>query len=252
MSTSGPGSLITSLGIIYVGFFGPTQVAGKTTTAFALLESVIDRIPEIRPTVLCMKHSDRTVTGWTNRLGFRETPQWPPERRLGDIVRPKPGGHTLWPPQTLSDVEADNERLSREFRKAIVHNRKNTPSITFADELYGLIAELNLRQLLTAVITRDSGAGHGLWFATQKPSGTQGVSMPGFIFNCSEHLFLANDGEERNRKRYAEIACGINPAAIEREVLKLEQYSWLYIRRSGPDGKPEWAIVHAYDPSLAF
>jgi len=231
----------------HVAFFGATQIAGKTTSAFALLDGVAS--PELPATVLCMKHADRTVATFSNRLGFRETPTWPPKPLLKEMSPwgEKPRGYTLWPKQTLSDVEADNKHLAEEFRKARVWNRLHTPSITFADEIYGLMAELELRKLLTAIITRDSGARHGLWYATQKPSGTQGVSMPGFLFNSAEHMFLARDGDERNRARYGEIACGISPASIEREVLRLEPFSWLYLRRTGP----HWAVIDAYDPGLA-
>jgi hypothetical protein len=231
----------------HVAFFGPTQIAGKTTTGFALLDGVASA--ELPATVLCMKHRDRTVAKFTRRLGFRETPQWPPKPLLKEMGPwgHKPRGYTLWPRQSLTDVEADNARLAAEFRRALVHNRLHTPSVTFADEIYGLMAELELRKLLTAVITRDSGAGHGLWYATQKPSGTQGISMPGFLFNSAEHMFLARDGDERNRARYGEIACGISPSSIEREVLKLEPFSWLYLQRTGP----HWAVIDAYDPRLA-
>lgn len=229
----------------HVAAFGPTQVAGKSTLTFALLQTVIRQYPEIRPVVLNMKHKDRVVAGWTRRLDFQETPRWPAQRKISQW---NPAGYTLWPRQTLSDVEADNERLEREFRRAITHNRKHTPSITVANELYGLLAELNMRTLLTAVVTRDSVAGHGLWYESQKPSGTQGISIPGFFFNSAEHMFLSKDGEQRNRVRYGDIACGIDPREIERETLRLDPFSWLYIRRSGP----EWAVVDAYSPDLAI
>lgn len=245
----------------HVAIFGPTQIAGKSTLSFALQEAVIERDPEIHPVTLCMKHKDRVVSYWTRRLGYRETPSWPPEPKFSEMppFGHKPPGHTLWPHQSLTDPDADNELLQRQFAKAIVFNRKNTPSITNANELYGLLAELSrakdragrrmiaMRPLLTAIITRDSIAGHALWYESQKPSGTQGISIPGFFFNSAEHMFLSRDGEERNRARYGEIACGIDPREIERETLKLDPYSWLYIRRSGP----QWAIIDAFDPSLA-
>lgn len=227
----------------HVAAFGPTGAAGKTTLMCALLETVAS--PELPATVLCMKHSDRVVAGWTKRLGFEETPTWPPRRRLTNW---NPRGHTLWPRQTLTDVERDNGHLEKQFKGAVTWNRAHRPSITFADEIYGLIAELNMRTLLTAVVTRDSIAGHGLWYASQKPSGTQGVSIPGFFFNSAEHMFLSRDGEKRNRVRYGEISCGIDPGDIERETLKLDPFSWLYIRRTGP----QWCVVDAYDPALAM
>lgn len=231
----------------HVAFFGPTQIAGKTTTGFSLLDSVVT--PESPATVLCMKHKDRTVAVFTQRLGFRETPVWPAKPLLKEMGPwgEKPRGYTLWPRQSLTNVEADNAHLAAQFQAALIHNRLHTPSISFADEIYGLMAELELRKLLTAIVTRDSGAGHGLWYATQKPSGTQSVSIPGFFFNSAEHMLLANDGDERNRARYSEIACGISPSSIEREVLRLEPFSWLYLRRTGP----HWAVIDAYDPKLA-
>jgi hypothetical protein len=233
----------------HVAFFGPTQQVGKTTTAYQLLHSVISTYPQIRPVTLCMKHQDRVIAHWSQALGFREIPTWPPVPKLNEIAPfgQKPPGYTLWPPQTLVNVEADNESLEREFKAAIAYNRGHTPSITHANELYGLLAELNLRTLLTAVVTRDSVAGHGLWYESQKPSGTQGISIPGFFFNSAEHMFLGKDGVAQNRQRYAEIACGIDPRDIERETLGLDPFSWLYIRRTGP----QWCIVDAYDPSLA-
>lgn len=231
----------------HVAFFGPTQIAGKTTLDFALQEAVVNS--ELPAVVLCMKHQDRVIAHWTRRLGYREIRSWPPVRKVSEMAPfgDKPRGYTLWPKQSLTHVDADNALLEREFTKAITHNRGHTPSITIANELYGLLAELNMRTLLTAVVTRDSVAGHGLWYETQKPSGTQGISIPGFFFNSAEHMFLAKDGEERNRRRYAEIACGIDANEIERQTMALDPYSWLYIRRSGP----HWCVVDAYDPALA-
>lgn len=227
----------------HVAFFGPTQIAGKTTLAFALLETVAS--PDLRATVLCMKHTDKVVSAWTRRLDFVETPTWPPRVKLGNR---HPAGHTLWPRQSIVNVEADNALLEREFGKAIRYNRTHLPSITFADEIYGLLAELHMKTLLTAVITRDSGAGHGLWYATQKPSGTQGVPIPGFFFNSATWMFLSNDGDERNRARFGEISCGIDPSLIEAQVLKLAPFSWVCIKRGSP---PYWCVVDAYDPALA-
>jgi hypothetical protein len=244
----------------HVAFFGPTQQAGKTTTAYQLLD--VAATPERPGITLCMKHRDRTIAHWSRELGFREVPTWPPGRKLSEypaLGGATPRGYTLWPRQTLTDVAGDNRRLQREFGRAIIWNRGHCPAITHANELYGLLAELGadvkgpgggavpgLRPLLTAVVTRDSVAGHGLWYESQKPSGTQGISIPGFFFNSAEHMFLSKDGEERNRRRYGEIGCGINESEIERQTLGLDPFSWLYIRRTGP----EWCVVDAYDERL--
>jgi hypothetical protein len=86
----------------HAAFFGPTQLAGKTTLGFALLDSVAS--PEMPATVLCMKHRDRTVATWTKRLEFRETPSWPPKPLVKEMFGNRPRGYTLWPPQTLTNV----------------------------------------------------------------------------------------------------------------------------------------------------
>lgn len=227
-----------------VATFGPTQVAGKSTINFALLESVTRRYPEIRPKVLVMKHTDRVVDAWTKRLGFRETPSWPAQRKL---FGSKPAGHTIWPRQSLTDPEADKELRAREFRKAIIDNRLHRPSITFADELYGLIALLGLGDVLTEVVTQDAISGHGLWFASQKPSGTQGKSIPGFFLDSAQHNLFSKGGDSRNRQRIAEISIGIDPESIEYQTLRLAPFSWLYVHRS----PTYWCIVDAYDRSFA-
>lgn len=241
----------------HIAAFGPTNIAGKSTLMYAVMGHIVRTHPEVTPISLVMKHKDRVEAGWTNRLGFQETPSWPPVRRLSNW---KPPGYTVWPRQSLTDPEADNELLQREFGKAIVYQRKHTPSLTRVGELYGMIAELSrakdregrrmipMRTTLTSVVTRDAIAGHSLVYESQKPSGTQGVSIPGFFFNSAEHMFLSRDGEERNRIRYGEIASGIDAKAIERETLRLQPYSWLYIRRTGP----AWCVIDAYDPALAI
>lgn len=241
----------------HIAAFGPTNIAGKSTLMYAVLGHIARTQEEIRLASLVMKHRDRVEAGWTERLGFQETPSWPPVRKLSNW---KPAGYTVWPHQSLDDPEADNELLQKTFARVITDQRKHPPSLTRIGELYGALAELSqakdrqgkrmitMRTLLTSVVTRDAIAGHGLAYETQKPSGTQGISIPGFFFNCAEHMFLSRDGEERNRLRYAQIACGIDPAAIERETLRLEPFSWLYIRRSGP----AWCVIDAYDPALAI
>ncbi len=69
--------------------------------------------------------------------------------------------------------------------------------------------------------------------ACQKPGGTQGHSLPGFIFNCPTHIFLANDNDARNRERYSELAGGHNPKEIESTVLGLGKYEFLYLNANG-------------------
>lgn len=115
----------------------------------------------------------------------------------------------------------------------MLHGYQRGNHILMLDEIYGIVAELGLTEELLAILTRGGGMGCGAWMATQKPSGTQQASLPGFIFNCPTHMFLAADNDDRNRRRYAELAGGVDPKLIEREVIGLARYEFLYLNASG-------------------
>lgn len=211
----------------HVAAFGPTQRAGKTHLLFQLLAHT--RSPDKGVTAFCMKPADPTVAAWSDRLGFKEVPEWPPFRLP---FTSKPPGYLLWPRHTM-DPAVDNPRIRAEFRKGILGGYKQGKSILFLDEIYGIVAELGLTEELLAVITRGGGMGCGAWIATQKPSGTQRAPLPGFVFNCPTHFFLAPDNDERNRRRYGELAGGIDPKLIEQQVTGLGRFEFLYLNANG-------------------
>jgi hypothetical protein len=175
-----------------------------------------------------MKPRDKTVARWSKSLGFKEVPDWPP------VVPPwqKPAGFTLWPRHTM-DPETDNAHIRKVFRKGMLDGYKRGKSILFLDEIFGICGELDLTEDLLAILTRGGGMGCGAWMATQKPSGTQQTSLPGFVFNCPTHMFLAPDNDKRNRRRYGELAGGVDPDIIEAETLRLNRFEFLYLNASG-------------------
>jgi hypothetical protein len=193
----------------------PTQ-GGKTHLVGQLLEDLRGEIPA---TMLVMKPRDATPAMWTRRLEYQEVATWPPGPRWP--WQRKPDGYTLWPRQTLTDIKADNAHLTEQFRKALYHAYGNGDQIVFADEVYGLVAELGLAPELTMLWTRGSGMGAGLWAATQKPSGTQhGGSIPTFMYSASTHLFLGKDTNKTNTDRFGEIS-GIDPREVSELVRHL-------------------------------
>lgn len=226
----------------HVFFMGRTRYAGKTTTAFALLDAVTS--PELPGTVFCMKSKDRVVSALTRRLGYIETPTWPPRRQLTNW---HPRGHTLWPPQGLKDPDADDDRLEREFNAALLWHQKHSPGIVFADELQGLNGLKKVRSRLRAVVTRGGGAGLGLWYANQKASGTREIPIDGYFKNSATWTFMAKDPDDSNLQAYSDISAGIPAKYIQEQVLKLDRNSWLAINRDGP----YWCVVDAYDPRWA-
>jgi hypothetical protein len=199
----------------HVTLIQPTQ-GGKTRMAGDLLADLAGEIPA---TILVMKPRDKTPAAITRALGYKEIASWPPPPRWP--FQAAPPGYTLWPKQSLTDIEADNAHLKSEFSKALYHVYGTGDQIIFADEVYGLVAELGLARELTMLWTRGGGMGAGLWAATQKPSGTQhGGSIPTFMYSASTHLFLGKDTDERNRNRFGEIG-GVDPREISELVRTL-------------------------------
>jgi hypothetical protein len=211
----------------HVAAFGPTQRAGKTHLLFQLAQATVR--PNLPAVAFCMKPVDRTVARWSKTLGFKEVPDWPPVQAPWQ----KPPGYTLWPRHTM-DPAVDNPHLREVFRRGMLDGYKRGNRILFLDEIFGIIGELGLTEELLAILTRGGGGGCGGWLATQKPSGTQQVSMPGFVFNCPTHFFLAPDNDSRNRRRYAELGGGADPELIEYLTrYGLKKYEFLYLNADG-------------------
>ncbi len=208
----------------HVTFIEPTQ-GGKTYNACRLLRCSRGVIPA---TMLVMKPRDPTPAEWTRRLEYKEIALWPPHTQWP--WQDQPPGYTLWPRQGMKDINADNLHIGTQFQRALLHAYRKGDQIIFADEVYAFIAELqvqdgktrrNLAPELTALWTRGSGMGAGLWAATQKPSGTQhGGAIPTFMYSASTHLFLGRDPDKRNTDRFGEIG-GVDPRIVSDVVRNL-------------------------------
>lgn len=214
---------------------------GKTYMNFQLLEKT--PIPAV---TLVMKPKDAEPAMWTRRLGYKEVGHWPPPKPWP--WQDKPRGYTLWPKQTLTDLDRDDEILRTEFSKALLHVYKHGDQIAFADEVGGL-CELKLQKHLKALWMRGRSMGAGLWAATQKPSGDQGgPPVPTYLYSAATHLFLGYDQTKMNRQRFGEIG-GVDPRMVEDAVMSLRLHpitsksgvtnyvsEQLYIRKGGPNG----------------
>jgi hypothetical protein len=205
----------------HVTIIGPTG-CGKTWLGYELLDrSVSERLPAV---MMVMKPRDATAKAFTKRLRFRTVRAWPP---LPSIWQPgKPRGYTLWPKHSY-DPERDDYNLWKTFRAGILDSYKKGKRILFADEAYGLCAELRLEKELITVWSRGRSMGTGLWAATQRPT-----HVPLWAYSQAEHLFLFRDPDKRARERYAEIG-GVDPAVVLYATDQLAEYECLYIRRRG-------------------
>ena len=214
----------------HVSLITPTQ-NGKTTMIWQLLAHTDTSWCRIPPVMLVAKPQDPIVARGLQDAQYREIRTWPPRR---PPWRDEPDGYGLWPRHLKGAAPADNNaHLAAAFRPALRDLFWRGNSITLADELYHLCAVLDLQEEMTRHWTQGAGMGSGLWSATQKPSGTQQGTIPSFIYSSPTHTFLGRDPDERNRKRFGEIG-GVSPRDVEKTVLGLGKFEWLYIHRDGP------------------
>lgn len=233
----------------HVLFIAPSQ-DGKTTLAFQLLQHTAT--PKLPAYVMVMKPRDPTPAAWTRELGYLEVPDWPPPPRRWWRGEQPPAGYTVWPPHT-KNVRTDNRRMQEVFTRLLAHGYNTGDCVMFADEVYGLIAELpspedreepDIEEQIIAISTRGSGMGCGLWAATQKPSGTQGKGLPGFLFSNASKLFLSRDPDRRAVQRYAEIG-GVDPDLIRALVGTLDRHQFVFIDKGDGAGGPYVSVIAA-------
>jgi hypothetical protein len=223
----------------------PTQ-GGKTHFAWDLMMATPHRRP---PAALVMKPRDPTPAECTARHGWKEIQAWPPPRRW-PWDRPPPG-YTLWPRHSLNldpvSIALTNVNIKRQFERCLMDAYGRGDQVVFVDEIHGMLDELGMRQVVSALSNRGSGMKTAMWYATQRPAGTVGAPMPGYLFNNPVHLFIGFDPVAGNRKRFADIG-GINTGLVMDEVSKLQMYPFktrhgtkhisqlLYINKNGPRG----------------
>lgn len=202
----------------HVTIIGPTG-AGKTLLGYQLLQHSTNR--EYPGVVAVMKPRDSTATAWNKALGYKKIRAWPPVATRWKPIRPP--GWTLWPSHTFN-ADVDDARLQLEFTRALrdVYRRGG---IFFPDEGAGLAKDLHMYNDMRAVWQRGRSMDASIFCASQRP-----VDLPPYAYNCAQHLFLAYDADKRNRDRFVEIG-GVDSRTVEHEVMGLEKFEWLYIRR---------------------
>jgi len=223
----------------------PTQ-GGKTQFGWELLSAT----PHIKPPVaLVMKPRDPTPARMTQRFGWKEIQGWPPPQRWP--WQAQPPGYTLWPKHSLSmdpaSIERTNAHIKAQFERCMMDTYRKGDRVIFVDEIFGLLSELAMQQVISALSNRGAGMQAPIWYASQKGSGTTGAPMPGYLFNNPRHLFFGYDSVAGNRKRFSEIS-GVNTALVMEEVSGLQPVPMrngaetsyisplLYVNKNGPDG----------------
>jgi hypothetical protein len=221
----------------HVAVLGPTQISGKTRLIFDLLAATDTQDLVYPPVVLVAKPKDRTVDADLARLGYQRVEEWPPRRPWYRANDPEPAGYAFWPSidPDLSSKHA-KAQLARQFETVIDHQfwaGREGPTLTVADEAYGLIKDYGMADPINRHMTQGMGMGAGLWYATQKPSGTQSAALSGFLFNSATHTFVARDPVKSNRRKYEDIG-GVESGILEDACAGMPPFTFLYIHRVGP------------------
>lgn len=215
----------------HVVFAGPTQRAGKTTLAFALLEYTA--APNFPVYVAVSKPTDKVTTEEGARLGYRRVSDYPFPARMRDMVdkQNRPSGYLVWPDmrdpatamQNASDVTA------RLINGVYSEGAKGKKSILYLQDTVTKSKVLDLDRQMVMIITMSGAMGIGGWFEVQKPSDAGKAAL--WSYPNAEHVFISKDPVKRNRQYYSDIG-GFDSNQVGTISLSLEPYQFLYLERS--------------------
>lgn len=214
----------------HVLFAGPTQRAGKTTLAFALLEYTATS--EFPVYVAVSKPTDKVTSQEGMRLGYRRVNDYPfPPRAREMFKEGKPSGYLVWPdmkdPETaMTNASGTTERLIKGVYAKGADNKKG---ILYLQDTVTKSKVLNLDREMVMVITMSGAMGIGGWFEVQKPSDAGKAAL--WCYPNAEHVFISKDPVKRNRDYYRDIG-GFDGNVVDRVSMSLEPYQFLYLERS--------------------
>src|ERR1017187_1222354 len=215
----------------HVVFGGPSQMAGKTTLAFDLLEYVAT--PELPAYVAVSKPDDKVSTQAGKRLGFRRVSSWPPDRKFNEIEAfggSKPRGYLIWPP--FGDLDLDEARAAQVTGDLLTHTYaggvKKKHAILVMDDTMVKAKVLGLDGRMVTIIAMAGAMGIGIWIFVQKPTDSGRTSLWGF--ENAQHLFFAKGGDTRMLQRYVEISGEFGPL-VKKVVPTLRAYEFAYLNK---------------------
>jgi len=222
----------------HVLFAGPTQMAGKTTLAFELLE--VTAHPGMPAYVAVSKPHDPVSEKEGKRLGYRLVKTWPPPPRIQDMLsREKPSGFLVWP--DFGDIDQDAEKAAQ-VTGALLRDRyakgvKGKKGILVCDDTVVKSKLLGLDRLMTTHIAMAGAMKLGGWYFVQKPTDSGQAAV--WAYGNSAHVFISHESDKRNRIRYNEIG-GHDGQLVANIVQKLNPYEFLYL-----NNKREMCILGA-------
>jgi hypothetical protein len=213
----------------HVVFGGPSQIAGKTTLCFDLLEVVAT--PELPAWVVVSKPTDPVTAKRGKELGFRFVRQWPVPRKVSEYWDGRPPGYVIWP--AFGDIDDDmanagqlTSRFMADRYSASARGEKHSAGIMVMDDTMVKAKIMHLDGRMVTVLAMAGAMKIGLWVFVQKP--TDSGRTPLWAFENAQHFFLSKGGDDNMMKRYAEIA-GIYWKDFKEIVRSLKPFEFIYI-----------------------
>ena len=231
----------------HVVFGGPSQIAGKTSLGFDLLEYIVSS--EFQVYVAVSKPSDEITAIYSKHLGLRRVSDWPPAPKLGEMEwlgGRKPNGFVVWP--RFGDLNTDVERCRIVTEKLLMERyargarRNNKGGILFMDDTMIKAKVLDQDRNMVTILAMAGAMKLGMWVFIQKP--TDSGRTPLWAYEQATHIFFGRGGDERMQRRYLEIA----GTSYARDLLNsLLDYQFLYVHKTGGyvaivDAKPQVEI----------
>lgn len=214
---------------------------GKTHLMYQMLGAVIGEHPHLAPVAFMPKASDPSTAQWAKALNLRETPEWPPRRRL---LQGKPAGYVLWPRHRMDLApDARREEVGKVLRTGLDDQYKRGSSISLVDDAHSAATMMGLNSYIEEILVNGRAGGAAAWLALQKPSGTvNSGGITSFAYSSPTHYLFGKDTEARNLRRLSEIGGGVDSAKVESIVRNLRLYrigkhtvsQKLYIDKRGP------------------
>lgn len=208
--------------------FGGPSTRGKTECAFDGIQYVAR--PDCPALVAVSKPTDKTSLQRGAELGFRRVDEWPPRRRVSEIMGDKPRGYLIWP--HLGDINSDVAKCAKITRDLLMHTyangAKNQHAILVMDDTMVKAKILGLDGEMVTILAMAGAMGVGLWIFIQKPTDSGRTTLWGYE-NCT-HLFLTKGGDSKMLARYMEVAGEYGPQ-VKRIIPTLEPFQFLYMHK---------------------
>lgn len=214
---------------------------GKTTISYQMLGEVMRRYPDLDVTSFMPKPSDLSTVQWAAALNLRETPSWPPVKRL---FQPKPAGHVLWPPHRMDLSPSERrERVGAVLRTGLNAQYVAGNSVSFIDDAHSAATYMRLNDHIEEMLVNGRAGGAACWLALQKPSGTVNAGgITTYAYSSPTHYLFGKDTLKANLDRISEMGGGIDSERVKSIVQNLRLYRFgkhtvsqkLYVDKRGP------------------